>query len=91
MLKNIEVEESYRETVDLTPYEGVYCSGELSAVWILKINQGRLEIIHPRIDAIRLKNTGTDKFGFIEFKRNGANKVTGLKALGEGIEFNKMD
>lgn len=91
VLKNIESDENYRETIDLTPYEGIYCSGELPAVWQLKINQGRLEIHHPRIDPIRLKNNGTDKFGFIEFKRDETNKVTGLKTLGEGIEFKKMD
>jgi hypothetical protein len=91
VLKNIEAEENYRETIDLAPYEGVYCSGELSAVWQLKSNQGRLEIRHPRIEAIRLKNTGTDKFGFIEFRRNDGHKVIGLKVMGEGIEFKKTD
>jgi len=90
VLKNIEADENYRETIDLTPYEGMYGSGELSAVWRIQVNQGRLEIRHPRIDAIRLKNTGMDKFGFIEFRRDGANKVIGLNVMGEGIEFWKL-
>ncbi len=91
VLKNIEADEKYRDTIDLTPYEGVYCSGELSAVWTLKINQGRLEIRPPRIDAIRLKNTGPDRFGFIQFRRDEKNTVIGLKVLGDGLEFNKTE
>ncbi|HNR07097.1 MAG TPA: serine hydrolase domain-containing protein [Saprospiraceae bacterium] len=90
VIKNIEADEKYQEAIDLKPYEGVYCSEEVSAVWNLKKNQERLEIRHPRMDPMLLKNTGPDQFGFIEFSRNESGVVKGLKIRDEGIEFMKM-
>ncbi len=91
VLKKIETEEKYKDTIDLAPYEGVYCSEELSTVWSLKISQGRLEIRHQRLDAIKLKNTGLDRFGFIEFRRDSSDTITGLTVLGDNFEFRKTD
>lgn len=89
-MKKIEKEEKYQETIDLNPYTGNFVSTELSCTWELKNIENRLVIKHPKLNDFKLKNTGTDKFGFIEFIRNQQDKVVGLKILGDGIEFVKI-
>lgn len=89
VLKNLEDADKFVETIDLSPYEGTYFSEELFCVWNLMVKNGRLTISHPRTKEIKLKSSGNDTFGFLEFKKDASNKITGFTILGEGIEFLK--
>lgn len=89
VVNNIEQEEQFKESMDLKQYAGSYYSGELSTIWNMKIINDRLILSNQRMNDVKLKNSGGDKFGFIEFKRDSINNVIGLKILGEGIEFLK--
>ncbi|MGN6214316.1 serine hydrolase domain-containing protein [Parafilimonas sp.] len=89
VVKKMEEGDKYRETIDLSPYTGTYFSEELSCVWVLKTEDGRLVIKHPRMQTIKLKYSGNDSFGFLKFDRDTENKIVGLKILGEGIAFVK--
>lgn len=89
VVNNIEQEAQFKESIDLIPYAGSYYSVELSTIWNMKIINDRLILSNQRMNDVKLKNSGGDKFGFIEFKRDSINNVIGLKILGEGIEFLK--
>jgi CubicO group peptidase (beta-lactamase class C family) len=91
VVKRLEVADQFRETIDLSPYTGTYFSQELACVWVFKIVDDRLVIQHPRMQNIKLKYSGSDNFGFIKFNRDTANNITGLKILGEGIDFMKSN
>lgn len=89
-VEKIEQEEKFQETIDLHPYEGIYASSELDCVWQLKIQNNRLIITNQKLNEVKLRNSGGDRFGYIEFVRGNDQKVVGLKILGEGIAFEKL-
>lgn len=91
VMKRLEDAEKFRETIDLSPYTGIYYSDELSCVWKLNMVNNRLVIQHPRLQNIQLKYSGDDSFGFLKFERDTANNIIGLKILGEGIAFVKTN
>jgi CubicO group peptidase (beta-lactamase class C family) len=91
VVKRLEEADKFRETVDLSAYTGTYYSEELSCLWVLKIEDERLVIKHPRMQTIKLKYSGNDSFGFLKFDRDTANNIVGLKISGEGIAFMKSN
>jgi CubicO group peptidase (beta-lactamase class C family) len=91
VVKNIEQEEAYKETNNLNDYRGSYASSELECVWHISIKNNRLIVSNQKIKEIKLKNTGSDKFGFIEFLRDDNQKVNGLRLLNENIKFDKFN
>lgn len=90
VVKKLEDADRFVETIDVNPYTGTYFSEELSCLWRLKNLNNRLIIEIARIPNIELKSSGNDSFGFLKFTRDSLNNVTGLKILGEGIEFLKV-
>lgn len=87
----LALEEKFEETIDLSPYIGSYASVELECLWQIKSENHRLILFNQKIEEIKLKNAGADKFGFIEFLRDDSGKVCKLRLSGEGIDFIKIE
>lgn len=81
-MKKIEKEEKYQETIDLNPYTGNFVSTELSCTWELKNIENRLVIKHPKLNDIKLKNTGTDKVWLYRVYKKPAGQGGGTKDFG---------
>jgi CubicO group peptidase (beta-lactamase class C family) len=82
---------TYDESVDVSPYAGIYFSEELGTTWKLIVENNRLIIRHQRMSPIILKSSGKDLFGFIRFDRDTKGGIKGLTILENGIEFKKAD
>lgn len=89
LLKEIEAEKTFKESIDLSPYTGVYYANELSTVWEITNHQGRLLIKNQRMDPLHPKYAGKDLFDNIQFQRNEAGKIVGLEILGSEIVFER--
>ncbi len=87
----LALEEKFEETIDLGQYIGIYASVELECLWQIKSVNHRLILFNQKIEEIKLKNAGADKFGFIEFLRDDSGKVCKLRLSGEGIDFIKIE
>lgn len=91
VLAKFEKRETVTATIDLNEYAGVYFSSELNSSLPLVIKNHKLVISHPRMNEIVLSHTKDDKFGFIQFVRASSGKITGLKILGENIDFTRVN
>jgi hypothetical protein len=90
----------YKDTSDLSAYEGTYLARELNVSFALKIIDSTLTIVLPRVDNIYLKREKPDEFNTtfpdftrrVVFRRDENKKVTGffLTTGGRGILFTKM-
>jgi hypothetical protein len=48
-------------------------------------------IVHPRLNEIILPHVKDDNFGFIQFSRNTAHEIVSLTAMGENVQFKKIE
>lgn len=86
----LKQEEKFEEIIDLSSYVGSYASTELECIWNVSFKNNRLVLSNQKLKEIKLKNSGVDKFGFIEFYRDDSGKVFKLKLSDEGIDFLKI-
>lgn len=79
------VKEFDREAVDLSEYEGRFYSEELSTEYMLKVKDGKLYAMHPRLSDAEFRPSKKDgfmsngAFGAVEFIRGGNGMINGFK------------
>lgn len=99
-LAKIEPVVPEKDPAKLAPFEGVYFARELNTAFTLKVINGMLSLLAPRIDTVSLRQLKQDEFSStspqfnrrLVFQRDSAQKISSfiLTTGGRGIVFNKL-